>query len=144
MIGCLIGVHASNIVNDVIRKISILFFLWKIFEHMKMQIKPKPTNKTKLNKQKTIFRAEKLLRERKLFILHFLKKNWNCPDNLIYFTTHESMWVSKNHLRSSKMCKNKSSGWFLFQQIFIEMLGVLRRYIKHSIIMEKLLLFQNN
>ena len=42
---------------------------------MKMQIKPKPTNKTKLNKQKTIFHAEKLLRERKLFILHFLKKN---------------------------------------------------------------------
>ena len=67
-----------------------LFFLRKKFERTKTQIKPKPTNKTKLNEQKTtkatIFCAEKLLRGGKLFLLHFLKKNWHCPDNLIYYT----------------------------------------------------------
>ena len=56
----------------------ILFFLRKTFERTKTQIKPKPTNKTKLNEQKTtkatIFCAEKLLRGGKLFLLHFLKK----------------------------------------------------------------------
>ena len=56
----------------------IYFFLLKNFKRTKTQIKPKPTNKTKLSKQKTtkatIFRAEKLLRERKLVILLFLKK----------------------------------------------------------------------
>ena len=56
----------------------ILFFLQKKFERTKTQIKPKPTNKTKLNEQKTtkatIFCAEKLLRGGKLFLLHFLKK----------------------------------------------------------------------
>ena len=42
------------------------FFLRKNFKRTKTQIKPKPTNKTKTSKQKTlkatIFRAEKLLR----------------------------------------------------------------------------------
>ena len=57
----------------------IYFFLLKNFKRTKTQIKQKPTNKTKLSKQKTtkatIFRAEKLLRERELVILLFLKKN---------------------------------------------------------------------
>ena len=52
-----------------------IFFLQKNFEHTKTCHKPKPTNKTKLSKQKTtkttIFRAEKLLRMVKLFILQF-------------------------------------------------------------------------
>ena len=56
----------------------IYFFLLKNFKRTKTQIKQKPTNKTKLSKQKTtkatIFRAEKLLRERELVILLFLKK----------------------------------------------------------------------
>ena len=69
----------------------IFFFLLKNFKRTKTQIKQKPTNKTKLSKQKTtkatIFRAEKLLRERELVILLFLKKNWNCPDNLTYYIT---------------------------------------------------------
>ena len=43
-----------------------------------MQIKPKPSNKTKTNirktKKTTIFRARKLLRGEKLVILPFLKK----------------------------------------------------------------------
>ena len=40
-----------------------------------MQIKPKPANKTKTSEQKTteatIFRAQKLLREGKSFVLRF-------------------------------------------------------------------------
>ena len=47
-----------------------LFFLQKDFARTKTQIKPKPTNKRRLSKQKTtktaIFRASKLLREKKL------------------------------------------------------------------------------
>ena len=43
------------------------FFIWKDFACTKTQIKPKPTNKIKLSKQKTtkatIFCASKLLRE---------------------------------------------------------------------------------
>ena len=50
----------------------------KSFKRTKTQIKPKSTNKTKISEQKTtmatIFRAQKLLREGKLFILRFLKK----------------------------------------------------------------------
>ena len=57
------GVHVSSIVNEVIRTIR---FLRKIFERTKMQIKQKPTNKTKTSKQKTtkatVFCAQKLLR----------------------------------------------------------------------------------
>ena len=62
-----------------------------------MQIKPKATNKTKTSKYQTtkatIFLTRKLLKQGKLFILHFfylkslLKKNLNSPDNLIYSTT---------------------------------------------------------
>ena len=67
-----------------------LFFLRKNFKRTKAEIKSKPTNKTKLSKQKTtkatIFRAQKLLRGGKLVILRFLKKI-NCPDNVIYYTT---------------------------------------------------------
>ena len=44
----------SSIVNEVIGTISNQFiFLQKDFARTKMQIKPKPTNKTKLSKQKT-------------------------------------------------------------------------------------------
>ena len=47
----------------------------KNFKRTKAQIKPKPTNKIKLSKQKTtevtIFCAEKLLRGVKLFVLRF-------------------------------------------------------------------------
>ena len=60
---------------EVIRTNS--FFLRKNLERTKTQIKPKPTNKTKTSEQKTIkatiFRAEKLLRGGKMFILSFLK-----------------------------------------------------------------------
>ena len=55
-----------------------VYFLRKDLERTKTQIKPKPTNKTKISEQKqqrqTRFRAEKLLRGGKLFILRFLKK----------------------------------------------------------------------
>ena len=48
------------------------FFLRKIFERTKMQIKLKPTSKPKLSEQKTtkatIFRAQKLLRGGKSFV----------------------------------------------------------------------------
>ena len=50
-------------------------FLRKNFKRTKMQIKTKPTNKTKLSKQKTakavVFGTQKLLRGGKLFILRF-------------------------------------------------------------------------
>ena len=50
-------------------------FLQKNFKRTKMQIKTKPTNKTKLSKQKTtkavVFGTQKLLRGGKLFILRF-------------------------------------------------------------------------
>ena len=59
------------------------FFLQKHFKHTKMQIKPKPTNKTKLSQQKTtkatIFHEQKLLRGGRLFILHF----FFCPKSLL-------------------------------------------------------------
>ena len=78
-IGWLIGVHVSSTVNEVIKTIlSQFFFLRKNFKRTKTQIKSKPTNKTKLSKQKTTkatsFCAQKLLTGGKLVILHFLKK----------------------------------------------------------------------
>ena len=55
------------------------FFLRKNVKRKKTQIKPKPTNKTKLSEQKatktTIFCAEKLLKGWNLVILRFLKKD---------------------------------------------------------------------
>ena len=75
-----IGVHASSIINEVIRTISDLltFLLRKNLERTKMQIKPKTTNKTKISEQKatkaTSFCTQKLLRGGKLFMLLFLKK----------------------------------------------------------------------
>ena len=62
--------EGSSIVNEVIKTIlSQLTFFTK---------KSKPTNKTKLSEQETtkatIFRAQKLLRGRKLVILRFIKK----------------------------------------------------------------------
>ena len=99
-------VHVRSIVNEVIRTISSLFilFLWNDFAHTKTCHKQKPTNKTKLNKQKVtkanIFYAHKNFYEEEnrlfsiLMIFYaqnlFIKKNkqaWNCPDNLIYYTT---------------------------------------------------------
>ena len=57
---------------------AVYFFLRKDFERTKTQIKPRPTNKTKISKQKatkaTRFCAQKLLRGEKLFILRFFKK----------------------------------------------------------------------
>ena len=51
------------------------FFLRKNFKRTKTQIKPKSTNETKISEQKTtkatIFLAQKILRERKLFVLSF-------------------------------------------------------------------------
>ena len=62
----------SSIVNEFIRT---FFFLRKSFERTKTQINQKPIYKTKASEQKTIkatiFRAEKLLRGGKLFILRF-------------------------------------------------------------------------
>ena len=74
-----IGVHASSMINEVIRTISDLltFLLQKNIERTKMQIKPKTTNKTKISEQKTKatgFCTQKPLRGGKLFILLFLKK----------------------------------------------------------------------
>ena len=61
-IGVLIGVQVSIIVNEVIRTISSqCIFFTKKFGRTKTQIRPKPTNKTKLSEKKTtkakIFRA---------------------------------------------------------------------------------------
>ena len=72
----MIGLHVISIVHEVITTISSLFiFLRKNFKRTKTKLKPKPTNKKKLSKQKTtkatIFRAEKLLRGETLFILRF-------------------------------------------------------------------------
>ena len=60
--------YKSSIVNEIIRTISslfIIFFLRKNFKLKKMQIKQKPTNKTKTGKQKTtkvmVFHAKKNL-----------------------------------------------------------------------------------
>ena len=67
-------------VYKVIRTISsqFIFFLRKDFKRTKTQIKPKPTNKTKTSKQKTIkaifFCAQKVLRGGEVVILRFLKK----------------------------------------------------------------------
>ena len=57
---------------------AVYFFLRKDFERTKTQIKPRPTNKTKISKQKATkaarFCAQNILRGEKLFILRFLKK----------------------------------------------------------------------
>ena len=78
LIGGLIGVHVSSIVNEVAKTIlsQFIFLYGKILNAQKR--KSKSTNKIKLSKQKatkaTIFCAQKLLRGRKLVILRFLKK----------------------------------------------------------------------
>ena len=55
-----------NTTHKQYNKCQFQFFLRKNFKRTKTKIKPKPTNKTKASKQKTlkatIFRAEKLLR----------------------------------------------------------------------------------
>ena len=83
-------IYNERIVVSYLRSLGHSFFLRKNLERTKTQIKPKPTNKTKTSEQKTIkatiFRAEKLLRWGKMFVLSFLKK-LNCPNNLIHNTT---------------------------------------------------------
>ena len=85
-IGSLRWLYASSIVNESIKTIPSQFIF---FKRTKTQIKPKPTNKTKLNEQKTTkataFCAEKILRRRNVVILRFFL-NWNCLDSLIYYT----------------------------------------------------------
>ena len=61
LIGGLIGVHVSSIVNEVISAISNqFFFLRKDFARTKTQIKPKPTNFLSL-KTNQVFMREKFL-----------------------------------------------------------------------------------
>ena len=80
LIGGLIGVHVSSIVNEFIKTIlsQFILFLRKNFKRTKTQIKLSPTNKTKLSEQKktkaTIFCVQQLLRGGKLVILRLLKK----------------------------------------------------------------------
>ena len=76
LIGLLVGVHASGIVNKVIRtNLSLFIFIFtKILERTKTEIKPKHPNKTKTTTKTTVFYAQKLLRRKKLFILPSLKK----------------------------------------------------------------------
>ena len=89
--GGLIGVHISSVVNKVIRKMTF-FFLRINLERIKTQIEPKPTNKIKLSEQRTtkatFFRAEKPLRERKLFILRFLKRT-----EIVLITSYTTSYV---------------------------------------------------
>ena len=93
-IGGLIGVHISSVVNKVIRKMTFFFFffLQKNLERIKTQIEPKPTNKIKLSEQRTtkatFFRAEKLLRGGKLFILRFLKRT-----EIVLITSYTTSYV---------------------------------------------------
>ena len=91
-IGGLIGVHISSVVNKVIRKMTFFFFLRINLERIKTQIEPKPTNKIKLSEQRTtkatFFRAEKPLRERKLFILRFLKRT-----EIVLITSYTTSYV---------------------------------------------------
>ena len=72
--------HHSSKVFEVIRTISSLFiylffFLRKDFKRTKTRHKQKPTNKTKLSKQKatkaTFFRTHKNSKRGKLFVLRF-------------------------------------------------------------------------
>ena len=61
------------------------------FAPTKMQFKQKPTNKTKTSKQKTakgnVFSCTKCSKRGKIVYFAFLKKNQNCLDTLIYYTT---------------------------------------------------------
>ena len=56
-IGGLVRLHVSSIAKwgyqDNLNPAYLFIFLPKIFEHTKTEIKPKPTNKTKTNEQKT-------------------------------------------------------------------------------------------
>ena len=73
----LTGAHISSIANEFIRTILSLFYE-KILNAQKRK-----SNQNQLTKQKQVnknnkrnnFYAQKLLRRKKLFILHFLKKN---------------------------------------------------------------------
>ena len=67
------GLHASSIVNEVIKTISnhFIFFLRKIFERTKTRHKQKPTDKSKVIEQKatkaTVFCAHEKLGKNRLF-----------------------------------------------------------------------------
>ena len=67
----------SSIVNEVIK--TILFFFTKNVKHTKTQIKPKPTNKTKISKQKTtkatIFCAKTSKRDKIVYFAFFSTQN---------------------------------------------------------------------
>ena len=87
-IGGLIGEHISNIVNEVIRTISsqLIFFYEKVLNAQKRKSNQNQLTKKVEWTKATSFGVQKFLRGEKLVILPFLK-NWNCLDNLIYYTT---------------------------------------------------------
>ena len=98
-------VQISSVVNEII-KIILIFYLRKIFVTQKHVTSKTPANKTKTSKQKTtkatILRAQKLVRGKRLFILRVFfylksllkKKNWNCLDNLIHYTTENMQFFN--------------------------------------------------
>ena len=91
----------------------LFFFLRKNVKRTKTQIKQKPTNKIKTSEQKiakaTVFCAQKLLRGEESLVFRFLK-NWNCLDNLIYYTTLLVV-ITGDVLKSCILAKNVTFVW---------------------------------
>ena len=89
LLGELIGVHVSSIVNESIRTISVFFektLSTQKCKSSKNQLKKqKQANKIQQRQQ---FFAHKTSERRKIICFALLKKNWNCLDNLIYYTTY--------------------------------------------------------
>ena len=104
-------------VHQVIRTTSsvfiiiIFFFYEKILSAQKTHHKQKTNQQNKIkqtkgNKGNNFSRAQKLLRGWKLFVLRFgaffyaqnifvkkiNKRTWNCPDNLIHYTTEVRLY----------------------------------------------------
>ena len=81
----------------------IIFNIKRFWAHKTAsQAKTNQQNKnkqTKSSKGNTSLRARKLLRRGKLFIRRFYlfkilsSKNWNCPNNLIYYTTENMQFL---------------------------------------------------
>ena len=92
LIGGLIEVYFSGIVKWGYQENlkPVLFVLQKSFKRTKTQTKSKATNKTKANKQKQQrlqFFTQKTSKRAKIVCFVVLKKNWNCLNSLIYYTT---------------------------------------------------------
>ena len=89
--------RASSIVNEVIRTISIFFYEKILSAQKRKSSKNQLTKQKQVNKkqQRLQFFGHKTSKRRNIVCFAFLKKNWNCLDNLIYYTTYIDTFYAK-------------------------------------------------